>query len=253
MTDTPNHRRHERYRFEAPATLVRGKNEIKLKTADVSFTGLFLPTRTPPPLRELVKIRMVLPSDQQPIELLCMAVHRVPPGGPREAGIGVLLYGLGPGIRARWEAFIREVRAGKHGKGPTQDIPWPTAPEPVPVPAYCPELRVRLPTYPALLTVRERDLERKRTFVRTDVFLEPDTPVVVLFVHPDSTRTFRIAARVLQQVRQPGVVGLALEFDVVDDAVIADFESFMEDDIHVTVDVAVDADFDPFEDDGSPT
>lgn len=242
-----NQRRHERYNYVTSATVIRGKRKTQLRTSDVSFSGMFLPTNEPPPLRELVKIQLDLPSDGAPIELLCMAVHRVPPGGPRPPGIGVLLYGLGPGLRARWESFVNEVRSGKHGTGPTQDLPWPEPEAPVAEPVYCPELRVRLPNPPALLTIRERDLERKRTFVRTDVFLEPGTKVTILYIHPESTRTFRIAATVQQQIKRPGIVGLAIHYDCVDARVLSDFDTFMEDDIHVTMDVEVDVDFDPFD------
>lgn len=243
-----NKRRHERFNFVAPAVLVRGRKEMQLHTEDVSFGGLFLRTDNPPPLRDLVKIRLVLPSDHQEIELLGMAVHRVPPGGPRLAGIGVLLYGLDPALRARWENFVQEVRLGRHGKGPTQDLVWPDHPAAPAVKDYRPELRVNLPHRAAMETIRDRDLPRKRTFVRTELYLEKGTKTSVVFVHPDSGRLFTLGGEVMQPIRRDNMTGLALSLEGVTPKVIQEFNEFLEDDIHVTVDVDLDMDFDPFSD-----
>lgn len=247
MSDTENQRRHERYTYVTMATLVHGKKLNKLMTADVSFTGLFLSTEEPPPLRELVRVQLKLPSDGNLIELLCMAVHRVPPGGRRAAGIGVLLYGLDPRVRARWDNFIQEVRAGKHGTGPTQDILWPTPRAPAAEPTYNPVLNIRLSNLDALLTFRNRDMARKRTFVLTDVFLEPGTQATIIYTHPEADRTFQIAATVMQQVRRPGIVGLALQLEHVDEQVAVEFDSFLDDGNQVTIDVTVDMELEPFE------
>ena len=245
MVQGSNKRRHERFRFVAPAVLVRGRRQTQLKTEDVSFSGLFLRTDEPPPLRDLVKIRLVLPSEGEEVELMGMAVHRVEPGGPRNAGIGVLLYGIDPALRSRWEKFVQEVRAGKHGSGPTQDLPWPESRQ-APPPEYRPELRVQLPHQQAMETIRDRDLPRKRTFVRTELYLEAGSEARVVFVHPESRGLFSVEGKVMQPIRKPGMNGLALELLGVDDKVIADFAAFIDDDIHVTVDVDLDADFDPF-------
>ncbi len=245
MAQADNKRRDERFNFVTPALLIRGKRRTQLHSADVSFSGLFLKTDNPPPLRELVRIKLVLPSDRQDVELMGMAVHRVEPGGPRLAGIGILLYGLDPAARSRWETFVQEVRFGKHGDGPTQDVSWPEAVAPV-VTNYRPELKVKLPHQEALRTIRDRDLVRKRTFVRTELYLESKSPVVVLFVHPESSRVFSVKGTVLQQIRRPGLVGLGLELEGVDDKLRAAFDDFMKDEVHVTIDVDIDVDFDPF-------
>jgi len=245
MSDGDNRRRHARYAYSAPADLIRGKKVAHLETVDVSFSGLFLRTDEPPPLRELVKIRLELPSDGEEAMLLGMAVHRVPPGGPRTAGIGVLLYGLDPALRARWERFVQEVRMGKHGRGPTDDLPLPESPPPQR--ALRPELRIQVPGEDALKVLRDRDLVRSRTFVRTELYLEPGTTADVLFVHPDSAREFRISGRVAKQVRRPGLVGLALELDGLDAQTLAAFDDFAQDEIHVTVDVELDPSVDVFD------
>lgn len=246
VAQADNKRRDARFNFVTPALLIRGKRRTQLNTADVSFSGLFLRTDNPPPLRELVSIKLVLPSDEQEVALMGMAVHRVAPGGPRDAGIGILLYGLDPAVRRRWETFVQEVRFGKHGTGPTQDLSWPEAVAPV-VKNYRPELKVKLPHNEALRTIRERDLSRKRTFVRTELYLEPNSQVVVLFVHPDSSRVFSVDGVVLQQIRRPGLVGLGLQLNGVDDKLLAAFDDFMKEDVHVTIDVDIDVDFDHFE------
>lgn len=238
MGEGSNRRRHQRYAFNATADLVRGKRVQQLYTHDVSFSGLFLRTDDPPPLRELVKIRFELPSDGQPIDLLGMAVHRVPPGGPRQSGIGILLYGLDPKVRGRWERFVQEVRAGRYGKGPTDDLPL--EPQPEATKDYRPELRVQVPNAAALEILRDRDLARACTFVSTEVYFEPGTPVIIIFVHPESGRAFEMSAHVKKQIVRPGLRGLALDLDGVDQALRDAFDAFVVDDVHVTVDVVID-------------
>lgn len=242
MVEQSNKRKHERYGYKAPALLVRGRRQTQLMTEDISFSGLFLRTDNPPPLRELVKIKLVLPSDKLDAELLGMAVHRVEPGGPRIAGIGILLYGLDPQMRVRWERFVQEVRGGQHGSGPTQDLAWPEPKVPSKGKDYRPELRVQLPHEAAMQTIHDRDLVRKRTFVRTELYLERGTRAQVIFLHPDSGRPFSVQGRVLQPIRREGMTGLALELDGITPKVIEEFVEFMEDEIHVTIDV--DFDFD---------
>lgn len=237
-TQTSNKRRHARYYIDLPSLLIRGKQATRLRTLDVSFSGLFLRTDNPPPLRELVRIKLPLPGQGEEIQLLGMAVHRVEPGGAREPGIGVYLYGVDPDTRQRWESFVREVAAGEHGEAETSQVSWPKAPEAT-VRDYRPELRVKVPTVDALRTIAERDLARGRTFVRTELYLEAGVSVDVLFSHPDSERTFRLGGVVLQQIRKGQLTGLGIKLSGLDDERRAAFERFVEDNVHVTVDFDV--------------
>ena len=202
----------------------------------MSFHGLFLRTEDPHPLRELVKLRLHLPSDDREIELLAMAVHRIAPGSTRRAGIGVFLYGLDPMTKARWDAFVQQVRIGKHGSGPTQEIDLPVAIDKRPR-TYQTELKVRLPNVEGLIKFRDESWAKRDTTLRTELFLEPNTRVVVLLVHPDTGREFRVLGTVTQAMRTSTPKRLALRLDTPTEQQLEDFEDFLSDDIHVTVDV----------------
>ena len=60
----PNKRRDVRYQVRFPVQMTAGRRKSTLFAEDVSRRGLFLRTDTPPPLRQLVRIQLVLPPGQ---------------------------------------------------------------------------------------------------------------------------------------------------------------------------------------------
>ena len=109
-----NHRQYERFPTDLRATLIKGKTEVPGRVVDVSFSGLFFTTDNPPPLRDLVKLEIELPSGEA-MRILGMAVHVVRParGQRQRPGVGVQLFGIGPDIRAAWDRFVAGVRASQ--------------------------------------------------------------------------------------------------------------------------------------------
>src|SRR5262245_55545372 len=87
---------------------------VELLTHDVSFRGVFVRTDTPPVLRQLVKIELVLP-DKTLIGGHAMVVHvapkqqGVPKGEGPVPGIGLQFWGPIENARA-WEQFIHGLR-----------------------------------------------------------------------------------------------------------------------------------------------
>ncbi|MCA9548838.1 MAG: PilZ domain-containing protein [Myxococcales bacterium] len=247
--DGANRRRFERYNIRIAAVLMRGRSATPTHTEDVSFTGLFLRTMEDVPLRQLVRIKLMPPGENEELQLMGMAVHRVPPGGRRPPGVGVLLYGIDPSTRARWESMVQRVRMGVHSApartAAPPPVPAPAAPAPAsapPVPSsadlpYHPEIRVRVPHIQALRTIASRDLARGRTVVGTALFLAPGTEVRLILVHPDTAREFRLDGRVRRQVRKGTATGLDVELSGVDEALLRRVEEFVEDEVHVTVDM----------------
>jgi hypothetical protein len=107
------HRRQDpRFHVELPVTLISTKPHAEASTWDVSFRGLFLKTRTPVPLRRLVRFAIVAPHTGQEIVLHGMVVNVVGPGDSegRPQGIGVELYALDPDGRRAWWDLVRAVR-----------------------------------------------------------------------------------------------------------------------------------------------
>lgn len=103
-------RRDERFAFRLPVTLLRGREEIPLRTEDISYQGLFLETNEPLPLRHLIRLRLLLPPFHRELQTFAMAVHI--PSGRRAGGVGVQLYALDRAARTVWSNFVTRVRLG---------------------------------------------------------------------------------------------------------------------------------------------
>ena len=75
--------------YRLSVTLIRGRDEIPLRTEDVSHHGLFLETDDAVPLRHLVRLRLLLPPYERELVAHGMAVHQVPRdnSGGRPAGV----------------------------------------------------------------------------------------------------------------------------------------------------------------------
>jgi hypothetical protein len=104
---TADQRRDRRYTFRLPVTLLRGREEIPLRTEDVSYQGLFLDTDDPPPLRRLLRLRLLIPPFHRELTTFAMAVHAREGGG-----VGVQLYALDRAARTVWANFVTRVRFG---------------------------------------------------------------------------------------------------------------------------------------------
>lgn len=109
-----NNRREARYPARIVARVVRRRDNIELITNDVSFRGVFIRTDSPPALRQLVKVELVLPADVV-VSGHAMVVHVAgpPAGQPVDAtnipGIGLQFWGAIDRAK-EWEKFIHELR-----------------------------------------------------------------------------------------------------------------------------------------------
>jgi hypothetical protein len=116
-------RRGDRTAYRLPVTLVRGREEIPLRSEDVSFSGLFLETDEPPPLRHLVRLRLILPPYHRELSAHGVVVRVVPPGNPegRRPGVGVELFALDRAARTVWGHFVARAAQGDFRQ---DDIDW---------------------------------------------------------------------------------------------------------------------------------
>lgn len=106
-------RRDARYPARIIARVLRRNQSIELLTNDVSFRGVFIRTDSPPALRQLVKIELVVPESVI-VTGHAMVVHVMPTpeikGEGAVPGIGLQFWG--PLVHGReWERFIHELRA----------------------------------------------------------------------------------------------------------------------------------------------
>lgn len=113
----PRARREEpRFSVRLPVTLLSVRTRDVLPTWDVSFRGLYLETRTPLEVRQLVRFSVVMPTTGREIVLHGMVVNVVGPNDPegRPQGMGVQLYALDGDVRGSWWGLVRFVRDHLH-------------------------------------------------------------------------------------------------------------------------------------------
>jgi hypothetical protein len=90
----------------------RARATFSAQATDISFTGMHLRVETPPPLRELVRLELLLPQGER-LQITAMAVHVSLPGRGRGdvAGVGLQLFGVDPRTKARWDQLVMLARA----------------------------------------------------------------------------------------------------------------------------------------------
>lgn len=239
-------RRHDRFPIALPATLTRGKKSGPATTVDVSLGGLFLCLPDPPPLRELVKIDIAVAKDKPPLHLMGMAVFVRQPNPDKgiKGGVGVQLFGLDPDTTEKWSDFVSRVRA--HNQKNPKPKPVPTTPTPAPPPQAGPvpekkrrvELRIQGANVEQLRGAMARCAKDGSMRVHTELHLEPETRVSLVLVHPTEERQFTFEGWVISRIHRPDFKGVSLL--LLDYAMKhAEFEQFLEEEIHVTVDVDI--------------
>lgn len=96
-------RRDARARIAIVTEIVKRRERIAVQMVDASYRGLFLRMSEAPPVRELLKLKINLPSR----ELIAHAVvvrTTDEPGGKK--GVGLRFFALNGQDRIDWEAFI---------------------------------------------------------------------------------------------------------------------------------------------------
>jgi Tfp pilus assembly protein PilZ len=190
-----NARRDFRYEAHFPAQITFAKKRLSLFTEDLGYGGVFVRTDTPPALRQLVRVRLVVPFVARALDMHGMTVHVVgyDNRAARVPGIGVQFYGLDRDTREAWEATVRHVATTA-----------PLAPDQSPfiLPSDTPEpIRRRFQRHTAVLTVKTgsqneldtvvtRDVSAGGTFIRTKESFKLGAPVMVCIHHPDNGSTF---------------------------------------------------------------
>lgn len=221
-------RRDARYQARFPAQLTFGKRRLSLRTEDISFRGVFLRSDTPPPLRQLVKVRLVVPFAGIALEMHGMTVHVVEYDNAegRCPGIGVSFYGMDRDTREGWEATVRHVAL----TAPLADDQAPLS-----VPENTPEpIRRRFQRHTAVLTVSTKskseldalvtsDVSKGGTFLRTEEAFKIGSAVMVCLHHPDNDSTFILDGI----VRHVELDGVGVEFVGLDDTRREELDDFV--------------------------
>lgn len=220
-------RRDVRYRIRLPVTMFRGPNKFDLTTEDVSFSGLFIRTDSPPQLRQLARIQLNLPPQNDPFLGYGMAVHIVDAttGAKqgRAAGCGMQFYGVTGEEKERWDGFIRYV-GEHHGDSANETIELNVSgerQEPIRrrFVRHNVALKIRLKTVDDLFTLYTRDVSHGGMFISTDLELNVGGDMDIDMVHPDSGEVFKLKCVVRHRINRPGeMVGVGVEFVGLDEA-----------------------------------
>jgi Tfp pilus assembly protein PilZ len=199
-------RRDRRYRYQMPAVLVRGTREAALLTGDVGYRGLFLRTDDPPPLRQLVQVKVKLPPGQDDLTVHAMAVFVVPAGADgRAPGVGLQLYAVSGEDRQQWERFVRWV-AKTHPESLEAPVkPVPTALDAVnrQFPRLHRALSVRAQSVKELQPLVTEDVSRGGMFLCTALDLPIGSELQLLVTHPLTGQTISVDTVVRRRVAHP--------------------------------------------------
>jgi Tfp pilus assembly protein PilZ len=225
-------RRDRRYRYQMPAVLVRGTREVALLTGDVGYRGLFLRTDDPPPLRQLLQVKLRLPPAEDELTVHAMAVFVVPPGATdRAPGVGLQLYAVSGETRARWERFVMWV-AKTHPKSLEAPVK-PVAPAVDTVHRQFPRLPrsllVRAQSIKDLQALVTEDVSRGGMFLRTDLEVGIGSELRLLVTHPLTGQTIAVDAVVRRRVEHPPErTGLGVELFGLDEKRREEFAALAE-------------------------
>ena len=126
-----DHRRHHRIRLRLPVWLSSKSREELILTEDISFSGLFVRTDTPQPLRRLLKLRLLLPPQGTELAVNAMVVHSLAPeqaaGTTRVGGMGLRFFGLDGETASRWTEFVSRCATLDEGAGRALLEAWSSA------------------------------------------------------------------------------------------------------------------------------
>ncbi len=197
----------------------RGRGQI-CPSLDVSRHGMFLTTPNPPHERQLLILRIPVPDDQPPIDVMASVVRRHASGGGSElpAGMGINFFALTEENKNRWEAFLAKLR-GEVPRSPELNID-----------GNRPTFLLQPRDVGRLQLFETRDFAQGSMFLRTPVLREIDETIKVMLLHPITDEEFPLLARVkaVHSGSKTEPKGMTLEFEPVDASLRRDFHAFVE-------------------------
>lgn len=202
-------RREPRVRTSFEIELETAGRVTRYQTRNSSFRGLFVITDETLPLRRLVRVRATIAGEV--MQLIGLVAHTVNPADAYEAktepGMGISLFGLGPGQREQWEEFVRT----EYEKDPEAHAEL--------VASELPRLKVALKNDKMKEQFFGSDFASGEIFYRTPDLLPAGTEVVVDVQHPDTGKSLELLARVVEVVEgSRRKRGIRIAFDELSEA-----------------------------------
>lgn len=103
-----NRRFLPRYLDRFRVTLSVGQESAERETLNLSASGLFIQTDTPPAMDQIVQVILELPDGKPPAQVQGIVLRRVLPGEGRAAGAGVQFIGADDEFRDRLDAWLQQ-------------------------------------------------------------------------------------------------------------------------------------------------
>ena len=197
----------------------RGRGQI-CPSLDVSRHGMFLTTSNPPHERQLLILRIPVPDDQPPIDVMASVVRRHAPGTGSDlpAGMGINFFALTEENKNRWEAFLAKLR-GEAPRSPEANGE-----------GNRPTFLLQPRDVGRLQLFETRDFSQGSMFLRTPVLREIGETIKVMLLHPITDEEFPLLARVkaVHSGSKTEPKGMTLEFEPINAQLRLDFHAFVE-------------------------
>jgi hypothetical protein len=91
-------------------TLGVGQHKAQREALNLSASGLFIESDTPPDIDQIVQVILELPDGKPPAEVQALVLHRVLPGQGGTPGAGVQFIAADDAFRARLDAYLDRLR-----------------------------------------------------------------------------------------------------------------------------------------------
>jgi len=204
-------RRDRRYDVNMPALLVAGQKAREVTVLNVSFRGVMVATESTPRLRDLVRVRMVLPPGGEPLDVQATVVRVTPGAEGAPATVGLQFFALTPETATLWRHFIDVVRqaAGTQAAPVSLDA---TPPATRRFQRFTMVLQVRLESCGQIHGLFSQDLSLGGVFLDTTLPLPVGEKVVVQLIHPQTLAPFDLEGVIRRRVKEGAMRGAAVEF-----------------------------------------
>lgn len=235
LTPAPARRRDKRFLVSLPVLLHAGKTVEECTAIDIGHGGVFVSTTVDLPLRQLVRVEMLLPPHALAFTTMGKLVHRVPVGTTTRApGVGVQFYGLGGIERENWDGFVAYAR--KHYPETHQqeaNLCHATVVDPLHRRSdrHVRTLRATPERLPDLVAFYQRAVDDQRVFLLTSTPAYVGDEVGVQVVHPHSDDVFELEGKVVRCVRDGQTEGLDIALFAMDAERGKRFDEFVYDPI----------------------
>lgn len=209
--------------LHVPVRLQRGKRATEGTLRDVNARGLLIACDEPPPLRQLVKIEMSMPTDASIFAshatVVRVAENDGAPPGEGSHLVGLELFGQDRRGLDAWAALVKfaENAVPPASRGEAREPMSERAPseERRRHPRFSARLEMRVRTQRNIHLAWTRDLSQSGLFMEggADLTIHQGEPLVLNIVRPESRASVRVAGQARHQRAIGAGVGYGVAFD----------------------------------------